>query len=167
MKTTLLFAGIFLAGILLLELVTAQNCCKSGPCSKPPPTNNANIPGIVTPAFFNKIVAKAGNKCPGKGFYTRSAFLKAIKAYPRFAKSGSIADSKREIAAFFAQITHETGWFIGILLLARGLALQSGTSMGGEGECNGGAPNAVSARVRYYTNYCNQLGVKPGTNLRC
>ncbi|THF94914.1 hypothetical protein TEA_020887 [Camellia sinensis var. sinensis] len=34
-------------------------------------------------------------------------------------------------------------------------------------ECNGNNPNAVNARVKYYTDYCNQLGVAPGNNLQC
>lgn len=34
-------------------------------------------------------------------------------------------------------------------------------------ECNGGNTPAVDSRVQYYTNYCTQLGVDPGTNLRC
>ncbi|KAE9450450.1 hypothetical protein C3L33_17651, partial [Rhododendron williamsianum] len=34
-------------------------------------------------------------------------------------------------------------------------------------ECNGGNPATVSARVGYYTEYCNQLGVAPGDNLYC
>ncbi|XP_024996022.1 chitinase 6-like [Cynara cardunculus var. scolymus] len=132
MKTILLLVGIFLAGILLPEPVTSQNCkcarnlccskygfcgtgpaycgkdCRGGPCSQPAPPNNANVPSLVTPAFFNGIVAKSARNCPGRGFYTRAAFLNAIKGYPRFGRSGSIADSKREIAAFFAHVSHET-----------------------------------------------------------
>ncbi|KAG5530507.1 hypothetical protein RHGRI_025451 [Rhododendron griersonianum] len=34
-------------------------------------------------------------------------------------------------------------------------------------ECNGGNPTTVNARVGYYTEYCNQLGVAPGDNLYC
>ncbi|GAY32140.1 hypothetical protein CUMW_281060 [Citrus unshiu] len=40
--------------------------------------------------------------------YTRDAFLNAANSYPEFG-SGSADDSKREIAAFFAHVTHETG----------------------------------------------------------
>lgn len=35
------------------------------------------------------------------------------------------------------------------------------------GECDGGNPATVTSRVQYYTDYCNQLGVAPGDNLRC
>jgi len=51
----------------------------------------------------------AGSWCEGIGFYTRSAFLKAVAAYPGFAHGGSEVEGKREIAAFFAHVTHETG----------------------------------------------------------
>ena len=34
-------------------------------------------------------------------------------------------------------------------------------------ECNGGNPATVQARINYYTEYCNQLGVDPGPNLTC
>ena len=34
-------------------------------------------------------------------------------------------------------------------------------------ECNGGNFDAVKARVQYYKQYCNQLGIAPGDNLTC
>jgi len=40
-------------------------------------------------------------------------------------------------------------------------------AMKGEAECDGGNPDAVQARVDYYTQYCSQLGVAPGDNLTC
>ncbi|KAK9058987.1 hypothetical protein SSX86_021605 [Deinandra increscens subsp. villosa] len=83
--------------------------CRGGPCTLPAPNNNANVPGIVTVSFFNSIIDKSARICPGRHFYTRAAFLKAIKGYPHFGRSGSIADSKREIAAFFAHVTQATG----------------------------------------------------------
>lgn len=132
MRTTLLFAGVFLAVILLPELAASQKCncrphqccskygfcgttkaycgkdCRGGACSLPAPPNNVYVPGIVTNAFFNGIVAKSARNCPGRRFYSRDAFLTVIKNYPRFGRSGSIMDSKREIAAFFAHVTYLT-----------------------------------------------------------
>ncbi|KVH91269.1 chitinase 6-like [Cynara cardunculus var. scolymus] len=269
MKITLLFAGIFLAGIFLPEPVTCQNCkcarnlccsqygycgtgaaycgkgCQSGPCSLRARVNNASIPGIVTLPFFNRIIAKSARNCPGRGFYTRDAFLKVIRDYPHFARSGSIDDSKREIAAFFAHASFETGYFCYIEEITgrsgkycdktntkypcnprksyhgRGPIQLSwnynygaaGKSLGFDGlnnpeivakdpvvsfktalwywmenahwdfasgngfgatirainrvECDGGDPKTVSSRVSYYTDYCKQLGVGTGNNLRC
>ena len=34
-------------------------------------------------------------------------------------------------------------------------------------ECDGANQATVNARVEYYTEYCNQLGVTPGDNLTC
>ncbi|CAN7091183.1 unnamed protein product [Brassica rapa subsp. narinosa] len=34
-------------------------------------------------------------------------------------------------------------------------------------ECNGGNLVAVNERIRYYRDYCGQLGVDPGSNLSC
>ncbi|KAM7460934.1 hypothetical protein LguiA_029055 [Lonicera macranthoides] len=48
------------------------------------------------------------------GFYTRAAFLQACDSYKQFGRTGSIDDSKREIAALFAHITHGTGNFFHI-----------------------------------------------------
>ncbi|RZC47637.1 hypothetical protein C5167_040590 [Papaver somniferum] len=219
--------------------------CQSGPCTSSP-NNGASIDRIVTPAFFNRIVGQAaGYRCDGKNFYTRSAFLEAAKSYPRFGKTGSFDDSKREIAAFFAHVTHETGFFChkeetngasrdycdhgnrqypcvpGKKYHGRGPIQLSwnynygpaGRSIGfdglnapetvsnnavisfkaafwfwmenvhsvitsnegfgptirriNSGECNGGNSGAVQARVKYFRDYCNQLGVSPGNNLYC
>lgn len=41
-------------------------------------------------------------------------------------------------------------------------------AINGNQECDGGSrSDAVTSRVQYYTDYCNQLGVAPGNNLRC
>jgi chitinase len=64
---------------------------------------------VVTASFFNSIKSQAAPGCEGAGFYTRSVFLNAASSYPHFAHVGSEADGKREIAAFFAHATHETG----------------------------------------------------------
>ncbi|MFS7924850.1 putative chitinase [Helianthus anomalus] len=136
MKTklsTLLLFGVFLSGILLPAPVASQKCncarglccskygycgtddaycgkdCRGGPCSQPAPQNNADVSRIVTQAFFNRIFSMAAGNCPGRGFYTRDAFLRVIRDYHHFGRTGSFDDSKREIAAFFAHVTHETG----------------------------------------------------------
>ncbi|CAN8232540.1 unnamed protein product [Cochlearia groenlandica] len=36
-----------------------------------------------------------------------------------------------------------------------------------EMECKGGDSGAVNERIRYYREYCGQLGVDPGSNLSC
>ncbi|XP_059655028.1 endochitinase At2g43590-like [Cornus florida] len=267
---TLILAGI-LAGSLP-ESVVGQNCgcaadlccskfgycgtgdaycgdgCQAGPCTgtttptTPTPSGGGSVADIVTDAFFNDIIGQAGAGCAGKSFYTRAAFIDAANAYSQFG-SGSADESKREIAAFFAHTTHETGHFCYIEEIdgaskdycdetntqypcvagkgyyGRGPIQLSwnynygpaGQAIGFDGlgnpdivasdvvvsfktalwfwmnnvhsvigqgfgatirainsmECNGGNPDAVNARVSYYTDYCNKLGVAPGDNLSC
>ncbi|RZC64102.1 hypothetical protein C5167_025840 [Papaver somniferum] len=86
-----------------------------------------SVSSIVTPAFFNRIIAQAGTGCEGKRFYKRSTFLAAARANPKFGHAGSVTRSKREIAAFFAHVTHETGHFCYIREIARGKYCQSST----------------------------------------
>uniref|UniRef100_A0A5B7BEI7 Chitin-binding type-1 domain-containing protein n=1 Tax=Davidia involucrata TaxID=16924 RepID=A0A5B7BEI7_DAVIN len=129
--TIILTAGIL--AVALPKLVVGQNCgcasnlccsqfgfcgtgdeycgtgCREGPCNPPPSGNGASVPDIVTDAFFNGIVNQAAANCAGRGFYTRAAFLDAVSSNPQFGTVGSGDDSKREIAAFFAHATHETG----------------------------------------------------------
>ncbi|KAG9447043.1 hypothetical protein H6P81_013173 [Aristolochia fimbriata] len=124
----LAYAGI-LAGILP-DSVLGQNCgcapdlccsqygycgkgpdycgtgCREGPCDG---GNGVSVPDIVTPAFFDGIKNEGTGDCPGRAFYTRDAFLEALKSYSGFGTAGSADDSKREIAAFFAHVSHETG----------------------------------------------------------
>ncbi|CAI9108587.1 OLC1v1008231C1 [Oldenlandia corymbosa var. corymbosa] len=87
--------------------------CREGPCysSGGGGGGGGGVAGIVSDAFFNGIANQAGSGCAGKRFYTRSAFLNAVKSYPGFGTTGSVDVAKREIAAFFAHVTHETGHF--------------------------------------------------------
>ncbi|KAL5576259.1 hypothetical protein UlMin_017958 [Ulmus minor] len=218
--------------------------CQSGPCKSgtPTPTTGA-VADIVTQDFFNGVINKGSGDCPGKSFYTRDAFLNAANTYNQFG-SGSAEASKREIAAFFAHVSHETGFLCkidetggenqdycdetrtdnpcnpnkkyfgrGPLQLtwnynygAAGRALNFdglnapetvGTNVvvsfkaslwfwmenvhgvisqgfgattrkiNGAVECDGKRPDLVQARINYYNDYCNQLGVSPGDNLSC
>lgn len=99
------------------EEYCAPGNCKSGPCQGTPattttPTNGGSGPSVsdlVSQAFFDGIIGQANAAtCAGKNFYTRDAFLGAISNYPQFGTSGSSDDNKREIAAFFAHVSHET-----------------------------------------------------------
>ncbi|KAJ0973018.1 hypothetical protein J5N97_020977 [Dioscorea zingiberensis] len=88
--------------------------CKQGPCHSTSGGGGGggggtSVSGIVTQSFFNSIASNAGAGCPGKGFYTHAAFLAAARAYPHFGTTGTAVEKKREIAAYFAHVTHETG----------------------------------------------------------
>ena len=83
--------------------------CQSGPCTGGGgggPGPGASVASVVTAAFFSGIKSHAGPGCEGTAFYTRAAFLSAVTSYPNFATG---ADGRREIAAFFAHVAHETG----------------------------------------------------------
>ncbi|KAJ3693095.1 hypothetical protein LUZ60_012190 [Juncus effusus] len=74
---------------------------------------NPNLSSIVNETLFNSIfLHRNDTACPAKGFYTYSSFIQAAKSFPKFGNTGDLATRKREIAAFFAQISHETtgGW---------------------------------------------------------
>ncbi|XP_062173973.1 endochitinase EP3-like [Alnus glutinosa] len=90
--------------------------CKEGPCTGGSPTtpstpSGVSVADVVTSDFFNGILNQASGDCAGKSFYTRAAFLDALNSYTQFGTTGTTDDSKREIAAFFAHVTHETGSF--------------------------------------------------------
>ncbi|KAL2930127.1 Endochitinase EP3 [Bienertia sinuspersici] len=207
-------------------------------------SSDVSVENLVTDNFFNRIIDQASSSCEGKGFYSRSAFLDALNFYPGFGTGGSSDDTKREVAAFFAHVTHETGHFCYINEIAKATYCDAnvtewacnpskqyygrgpiqitwnfnygpaGQSIGFDGlnapetvandpiiafrtafwywmtnvhslinsgqgfgstiqaingriECNGGNTPAVNSRVRYYTQYCDQLGVSPGDDLTC
>lgn len=88
--------------------------CREGPCYSSP-TNDVSVADVVTQSFFDGIIGQSDTGCVGRGFYTRDAFLAAAGYYPNFGRTGSADDSRREIAAFFAHVTHETGREFGSL----------------------------------------------------
>lgn len=83
--------------------------CQQGPCNPAQTPNNVSVAGIVTEQFFNGIIGQADASCEGKNFYSRARFLEALNSFSQFGRIGTEEESKREIAAFFAHVTHETG----------------------------------------------------------
>ena len=77
--------------------------CQSGPCTSVP-----TISSIIISAIFNTFLPQK-NSTPANGFYTYDAFITATNAYNGFGTVGGIDVQKRELAAFFANIAHETG----------------------------------------------------------
>ncbi|GLT66498.1 hypothetical protein SLA2020_388590 [Shorea laevis] len=164
--------------------------CKEGPCTSSPSTtprsSGVSVADIVTPDFFNEILNQANGDCAGKSFYTRATFLDALNSYTEFGTTGTADDSKREIAAFFAHVTHETGSLCYIEEINGASEntvtriTSTGNSIGFDG-LNSPETVATDAIVsfktalwfwmnnvhQYYTQYCNQFGVAPGDNLSC
>ena len=79
--------------------------CQSGPCTS---GSGGGVSSIITSAIFDQFLPQR-NSAPANGFYTYAAFLAAAAAYSGFGTSGSSDVQKRELAAFFANIAHETG----------------------------------------------------------
>ncbi|KAJ0528258.1 putative chitinase [Helianthus annuus] len=112
------------------------NCCSQyGYCGNTPahclPSNNCQyqcsgagggggggggsntVGAIITSSVFNQMLKYRNDpRCKAPGFYTYNAFINAARSYNGFGTTGSAQDRRRELAAFFAQTSHETtgGW---------------------------------------------------------
>ncbi|CAN1353370.1 Chitinase 10 [Linum perenne] len=68
---------------------------------------------ILSKSLYDSIfLHKDDPACPGKDFYTYESFAQTVRYFPKFGTTGSPATRRREVAAFLAQISHETtgGW---------------------------------------------------------
>ncbi|GLJ32031.1 hypothetical protein SUGI_0645090 [Cryptomeria japonica] len=96
---SLRFLWIFITIILCCEFcVRAKDC---------------GLKSIISKKLFDQIfLHRNDNACPANGFYTYKSFITAARSYPQFANTGNLTTCKREVAAFLAQISHETtgGW---------------------------------------------------------
>ncbi|OJH33655.1 chitinase, partial [Cystobacter ferrugineus] len=73
------------------------------PPTDPPPPTGTGIAAILSESTFNSMF-------PGRSsFYTYSALVAAANTFPGFATTGDTTTRKREVAAFLANIAHETG----------------------------------------------------------
>eukprot|EP00252_Welwitschia_mirabilis_P023390 TRINITY_DN6598_c0_g1_i1.p1 TRINITY_DN6598_c0_g1~~TRINITY_DN6598_c0_g1_i1.p1 ORF type:complete len:294 (+),score=-18.01 TRINITY_DN6598_c0_g1_i1:66-884(+) len=103
---------------------TAAYCgqgCQSGPCTGSSGGGGsgqgggggggggATVGSIVTRSFFNGLMSAVGSNCEGKNFYNHDGFIAAAKSFTGFGTTGSTVVRKRELAAFFANVMHETG----------------------------------------------------------
>ncbi len=87
----------------------APDADPAAPDAAPP---SASLAAIVSPATFEQLFPHRGDAPCGGGFYTYAAFLAAAGRFPAFAATGTDDDRRREVAAFLANISHETtgGW---------------------------------------------------------
>ncbi|PWA48172.1 Chitin-binding, type 1 [Artemisia annua] len=84
-----------------------------GTTPSPGPGTGGDVASIVTNSIFEEMLKYRNDpRCHANGFYTYNAFINAANAYDGFGRTGSVDDRKRELAAFFAQTSHETtgGW---------------------------------------------------------
>lgn len=75
--------------------------------------SSSSVSRVLPRQLFDSIFLHKDNAaCPAKDFYTYDSFVAATRCFPRFATTGTLATRRREMAAFLAQISHETtgGW---------------------------------------------------------
>ncbi|CAH2072087.1 unnamed protein product, partial [Thlaspi arvense] len=97
-----LFLFIFSISSSLQETEARKHSIKPAPITR-----------LVSRSLYDSIfIHKENNACPAKGFYTYEAFVEATRRFPRFGSVGTSTTRRREVAAFLAQISHETtgGW---------------------------------------------------------
>ncbi|XP_038875572.1 chitinase 10-like [Benincasa hispida] len=73
----------------------------------------SRVSSLVSEKLFKTLfLHKDDSACPANGFYSYQAFIEATTRFPKFGTTGCLATRKREVAAFLAQISHETtgGW---------------------------------------------------------
>jgi hypothetical protein len=71
----------------------------------------ADVPSIISPRTFDDMLSNRSQRgCEGGAFYTYDAFLEAANAskFRGFGIIGDLDTRKRELAAFFAQTSHQT-----------------------------------------------------------
>ncbi|WP_434389961.1 glycoside hydrolase family 19 protein [Melittangium boletus] len=123
----------------------------------PPPSGGKGISAYLSESQFNQMF-------PGRnGFYSYSALVAAANTFPDFATQGSTDNQKREVAAFLANIAHETGNLVYIEEINK--STMCDTSWGPPG-CGCAAGKQYYGRgpiqLSWNGNYCaagNALGV--------
>lgn len=67
------------------------------------------VGSIITQSVFESMLPNRDNSLCSPGFYTYDAFITAANSFPAFGTSGSSDElTRRELAAFFGQTSHET-----------------------------------------------------------
>jgi chitinase len=86
----------------------------------PPPVggggggNGSGFGGILTQQVFNAMFPNRS------GFYTYDALVAAANTFPGLATTGDADTRKREVAAFLANVAHETGGLVYVEEIAKG-----------------------------------------------
>ncbi|KAK3022694.1 hypothetical protein RJ639_047610 [Escallonia herrerae] len=73
----------------------------------------SRISSLISQQLFDSLfLHKDDPACPANNFYTYASFLEASTSFPKFGNTGSQLRRRREVAAFLAQVSHETtgGW---------------------------------------------------------
>jgi predicted chitinase len=76
-------------------------------------TTGTGLAAILSKATFEAMFPSRN------AFYTYEGLVEATKKYPAFATTGSIESRKREVAAFLANVNHETGALVYVEEIAK------------------------------------------------
>lgn len=88
-----------------------QSQCPGGPTpGGSTPVPSGDLSSIISNSMFDQMLKhRNDNACQGKGnFYSYNAFINAARSFASFGTTGDIDVRKRDVAAFFAQTSHET-----------------------------------------------------------
>ncbi|XP_009133617.1 endochitinase At2g43580 isoform X2 [Brassica rapa] len=176
---------------------TAAHCsptCRSGPCRGSGTSSGADAVGnIVTQGFFDGIINQAdfcyieeingasrsfcdqSNRqypcAPGKSYHGRGPLL--LSWNYNYGPCGQSLGldlllqpelvSSNPVVAFRAAMWFWMKSVRPVLNQGFGATIRAISSL----ECNGRNLGAVNARIRYYRDYCGQLGVDSGANVTC
>ncbi|MGZ3418201.1 MAG: glycoside hydrolase family 19 protein [Polyangiales bacterium] len=90
-------------------------CGSTPPKADPPPpaSGGSGLSVHLSSTVFEKMFPARN------GFYTYEGLVEATKKYPQFGTTGSTDDQKREIAAFLANVAHETGYLVYVEEIAK------------------------------------------------
>jgi predicted chitinase/chitodextrinase len=93
------------------------DCGGSSPPPPPPPPPGNGGSGLekhLSKATFQSMFPSRN------AFYTYEGLVEATKKYPAFGTTGSVDTQKREVAAFLANVNHETGGLVYVEEIAKG-----------------------------------------------
>nr|6LNR_A Chain A, Class-1 chitinase [Simarouba glauca] len=122
-----------------------QSNCEETVCGDCPPNSGSAGDGgengkIISRDMFDELLKRRNDlDCPARCFYTYNDFIQAAKAFPAFGDTGNDVIRKREIAAFFAQTSHETTGGSPGGPYQKGYCFKEEVGPGG-GYCGGGYP---------------------------
>jgi len=88
--------------------------CTSAPSPPPTTTSGEGLAKLLSRATFESMFPSRNP------FYTYDGLLEATRKYPAFATTGSLDAQKREVAAFLANVAHETGHLVYVEEIAKG-----------------------------------------------
>jgi predicted chitinase len=127
------------------------------PPTTQPPSGGSGLGAILSQATFNSMFPQRN------AFYTYAGLIEGARSYPAFGQTGDNTTRRREVAAFLANVAHETGHLVYIEQIEKGeyCAPQGGCPCAPGKRYYGRGPIQIS----WNYNYC-AAGRALGLNLQ-